>query len=52
MGRQFPWIQARIVALCMLVNMLDGFDILAMAYSAPAVASEWGLDPEQLGEVG
>ncbi|TNE34166.1 MAG: MFS transporter [Alphaproteobacteria bacterium] len=49
MGRQFPWIQARIVALCMLVNMLDGFDILAMAYSAPAVASEWGLDPEQLG---
>ena len=41
--------QVRVVALCVLINMLDGFDILAMAYAAPALAESWQLDPKQLG---
>ena len=49
MAKQLNWVQIRIVALCMSINMLDGFDILAMAYAAPAVADQWRLDPEQLG---
>lgn len=39
----------RIVAICTSINILDGFDILAMAYVAPAVAREWQLTPAELG---
>jgi benzoate transport len=42
-------LQLRVIALCIAINMLDGFDILAMAYTAPAIAGEWRLDPERLG---
>lgn len=42
-------VSIRVVALCVIINMLDGFDILAMAYAAPALASEWSLEPQQLG---
>lgn len=41
----------RVIALCILVNMLDGFDILAMAYAAPALAKAWTIPPQQLGLV-
>lgn len=42
-------LQLRVIALCIAINMLDGFDILAMAYTAPAIAGAWQLDPERLG---
>lgn len=42
-------LQLRVIALCIAINMLDGFDILAMAYTAPAIAGEWQLDPKRLG---
>lgn len=42
-------LQLRVIALYIAINMLDGFDILAMAYTAPAIAGEWQLDPERLG---
>jgi MFS family permease len=41
----------RVITLCIIVNMLDGFDILAMAYTAPALAKVWAIPPEQLGLV-
>ena len=41
--------QLRIIALCIAINMLDGFDILAMAFTAPAIAKDWSLDPATLG---
>lgn len=41
--------QLRVIAICIAVNMLDGFDILAMAFTAPAIAKDWALDPKQLG---
>ena len=41
--------QLRIIALCIAINMLDGFDILAMAFTAPAIAKDWLLDPATLG---
>ena len=41
--------QLRVIALCIAINMLDGFDILAMAFTAPAIAKDWSLDPATLG---
>jgi MFS family permease len=38
-----------VVALCVAINMIDGFDILAVAFTAPAFAREWSLMPERVG---
>ena len=43
-GQQFL-----VVGLCMLFNMIDGFDITAMAIVASAVGSELQLSPDRLG---
>lgn len=37
------------VAVCVLLNMLDGFDVLVMAFTGKAVSAEWGLSGTQLG---
>jgi len=37
------------VAVCMFLNMIDGFDVLVMAFTAPAVSAEWQLSGKQLG---
>ncbi len=43
--------QAHAIALCIGLNMLDGFDILAMSFSASGVKAEWKLLNSQLGEL-
>lgn len=42
-------LQWRVVALCWLVNILDGFDLLAISFAAPTIAKTWQLDPQTLG---
>lgn len=42
----FQWLA---VAICILLIMLDGFDVLVMAFTASAVAAEWKLNGAQLG---
>lgn len=37
------------LAICVVLNMLDGFDVLVMAFTAPAVASGWSLRGAELG---
>ena len=37
------------VTICMVINMLDGFDVLAIAFAGPLIAKEWALSPVQLG---
>lgn len=44
-------LQWRVVALCWLVNILDGFDLLAISFAAPTIAKTWALDPQTLGIV-
>ncbi len=39
------------VALCVVINMLDGFDALAIAFTAATISSEFGLQPGALGAV-
>lgn len=41
--------QLLVVGLCLFLNMLDGFDITAMAIVATAVATELDLTPDLLG---
>ncbi|MBC2588219.1 MULTISPECIES: MFS transporter [Rhodococcus] len=37
------------VAICVLLNVLDGFDVLVMAFTAQSVSQEWGLSGSALG---
>jgi len=41
--------QLLVVALCLFFNMLDGFDITAMAVVAGAVSTDLSLTPDRLG---
>ena len=48
---QMKSLQIGIILICWLINMLDGFDVLAIAYAAPTISEEWQLAPEKLGIV-
>lgn len=37
------------VAICVTLNMLDGFDVLVMAFTASEVAREWSLSGTRVG---
>ncbi|MCE4370463.1 MFS transporter [Xanthomonas hortorum] len=42
----FQW---RAVAVCVLLTMLDGFDVMAMAFTVPHVSAQWQLSGKLLG---
>lgn len=44
-------LQIAVVALCIALNALDGFDVLAISFAAPGIAAEWGVDKATLGVV-
>lgn len=41
--------QIRAIALCVLMNMLDGFDVLALAFVGPHISAGWHLTGKELG---
>jgi benzoate transport len=41
--------QVAIVALCICIAGLDGFDVLVVAFTAPEIAKEWALNSAALG---
>ena len=43
--------QTRAVLICIVINFIDGFDVLAIAFAAPEIAREWALAPAVLGVV-
>lgn len=43
--------QMRVVLLCAIVAMLDGFDTQAIAFVAPVIAQAWGLPVSAFGAV-
>lgn len=43
--------QFTIIAVCLLITIVDGFDLLSIAVVAPLIARDWNLDPVQLGIV-
>ncbi|GGB42955.1 MFS transporter [Sphingomonas metalli] len=48
-GRSMAVVQLLAVLLCLSMNLMDGFDLLAMSFTAPAVAAEWTIAPDRLG---
>ena len=44
----FQWL---VVALAVALNMLDGFDVLAVAFTAKSIKSELGLTGGQIGSL-
>jgi len=47
--RPVSGLQLRVVLICFALNMLDGFDVLAIAFTAPTISQEWQLTPYMLG---
>jgi len=50
-GAPMRALQVGVVALCIALNALDGFDVLAISFAAPGIAEEWGVDKATLGIV-
>ena len=46
--RPIQWV---IVAMCVLLNGLDGYDVAAMSFTATRVQDEFGLSGSELGVV-
>ena len=44
-------LQITVLMVCFFVNMLDGMDVLAISFAAPAITAEWAITPESLGIV-
>lgn len=38
-----------VIGVCVLLNVIDGFDVLVMAFTAASVSAEWSLTGSQLG---
>ncbi|NHN36381.1 MFS transporter [Pseudomaricurvus alcaniphilus] len=43
--------QILVVVIALLLNMLDGFDVTAMAFTAHSIGEQLGISPDQLGIV-
>jgi MFS family permease len=43
--------QWAVVVLMVLLNALDGFDVLSSAFAAPGISAEWGIERAALGVV-
>lgn len=39
------------VVICVVLNSLDGFDVLSISFASPGIAKEWGIDRAALGVV-
>ncbi len=42
-------VQILAVTICVVINMIDGFDVLVMAFTASSIAAEWSLQPQSVG---
>ncbi|RKS85205.1 benzoate transport [Orbus hercynius] len=41
--------QILVITICVLISLIDGFDVLTIAFVAPSISTQWELSPEQLG---
>ena len=44
-------LQVVVVGITILLNALDGFDVLSISFASPGIAAEWGIDRAALGFV-
>ena len=45
------WFQVSAIGICVLLNALDGFDVLSISFASPGIAQEWGVNRAMLGIV-
>jgi len=45
------WRQWAVIVMMVLLNALDGFDVLSSAFAAPGISGEWGIERAALGVV-
>ncbi|MEJ5037528.1 MFS transporter [Acinetobacter johnsonii] len=38
-----------VILICLFLNVIDGFDVMVMAFTAPSVSAEWALSGAQIG---
>lgn len=43
--------QVVVVAITVLLNAMDGFDVLSIAFASPGISAEWGINRAELGIV-
>jgi len=43
--------QITAVVMCIILNALDGFDVLSISFASPGIAEEWGINRAALGIV-
>ncbi len=43
--------QIMAVVICIALNALDGFDVLAISFASPGIAAEWSINRAELGVV-
>ncbi len=48
---QLSKVQFATIAICFLMNMLDGMDVTVVSYAAPSIAKGWAVTPQVLGIV-
>ncbi len=44
-------LQISVFLICLLMNMLDGMDVMVIAYAAPSLADAWSIAPGTLGTI-
>jgi benzoate transport len=44
-------LQITVIAFCICLNALDGFDVLSISFASPGIAAEWGVERAALGVV-
>ena len=44
-------VQLGAIIICIALNALDGFDVLAISFASPGIAAEWGINHAELGVV-
>lgn len=50
-SHQISGLQYAVIGLCILLNVFDGYDVVAIAYTAPTISESWGVSPENLGVI-
>jgi len=45
----FSEVQIKAITICFIINMLDGFDVLAIAFAASGISAEWGIGAAEIG---
>ncbi len=50
-GLPMRWRQILVIAICVVLNGLDGFDVLSISFASPGIAKDWGIERGALGIV-